>query len=239
MLPFNVLPPSSSLTTRCGESPTVTPSQLPMLRVSLQFKRIEVLIEPSRVALMVRSSTQSLTKAALSAGLGTTVPLVHCILCDGELPPPPPPPPPPPGSGWEAAGGGIISSGVGVSVGVGVIVGVNVGVGVGQYDKRGGCKKSFFLWLWGSPSLCFSVYGIQPVSRLPAILNVVRLVRVPSSSGMEPISWFPARLKVASWERLPNSLGIGPVSWLALRRNTNSWERLPNSVGIGPVSWFL
>ena len=64
-----------------------------MLRVSLQFKRIEVLIEPSRVALMVRSSTQSLTKAALSAGLGTTVPLVHCILCDGELPPPPPPPP--------------------------------------------------------------------------------------------------------------------------------------------------
>ena len=136
-----------------------------MLRVSLQFKRIEVLIEPSRVALMVRSSTQSLTKAALSAGLGTTVPLVHGILCDGELPPPPPPPPFPPGNGWAAAGGGIIlGSGVGVAVGVGVIVGVNVGVGVGQYDKRGGCKKSFFRWLWGSPSLGCSVYGIQPVS---------------------------------------------------------------------------
>ena len=60
-----------------------------MLRVSLQFKRLEVL--PSRVVLRVRSSTQSLTKAALAAGLGTTVPLVHISTCDGELPPPPPP----------------------------------------------------------------------------------------------------------------------------------------------------
>ena len=129
-----------------------------MLRVSLQFKRIEVLIEPSRVALMVRSSTQSLTKAALSAGLGTTVPLVHCILCDGELPPPPPFPL---GSGWAAGGGGIISSGV--SVGVGVIVGVGVSVGVGQYDKRGNCVKSFLPWGVGFPIPGCSVYGIQPV----------------------------------------------------------------------------
>ena len=67
---------------------------------------------PSRVSLLVRSRTQSLTRSALAEGLDTTVPLVHVGLCveppppppppcptipeDGPQPPPPPPPPPPP-----------------------------------------------------------------------------------------------------------------------------------------------
>lgn len=113
-----------------------------MLRVSLQFKRLEVL--PSRVVLRVRSSTQSLTKAALAAGLGTTVPLVQ-VTCDGELPPPPPPPP-----GWEAAGGGIIV------VGVGVAVGVDVDVGVGQSGNLLIYARSL-LWI----DIVRRVFGIQ------------------------------------------------------------------------------
>ncbi len=93
MLPANVLPLicSARLTTRCGAPLMVTPSHVSMLLSSLQFKRIEVLMRPSRVALMVRSCTQSLTRSALAEGLATTVPLVHRGL--GVEPPPPPPPP--------------------------------------------------------------------------------------------------------------------------------------------------
>ena len=176
MRPFNVFSPSSSLTTRCGESPTVTPSQLSMLLVSLQFKRLEVL--PSRVVLRVRSSTQSLTKAALAAGLGTTVPLVHVVTCDGELPPPPPPPPP----GWEAAGGGIIVVGVGVAVGVSVIVGV--GVGVGQFGNLSSARSWIF---WPVIVHVHRVFGIQ-LSRLVWRCKRVRLERLPNSLGIGPVS---------------------------------------------------
>ena len=59
-----------------------------MLLFSLQFKRMAVVMRPSRASLLVRSRTQSLTRSALAEGLGTTVPLVHRGL--GDEPPPPP-----------------------------------------------------------------------------------------------------------------------------------------------------